>query len=111
MAYAVTQFATKTNAVVYVDAAHGGWLGWEDNSKGFAALIRSLGVEQHLRGFATNVANYQPLGDVACPASVTSSETMLKHCSLAGKGTACCSNDPCGQHRSDLCDLLPLSLM
>jgi len=81
---------------MYIDAAHGGWLGWcgthscgSDNecggykcSKGYCEctpynnnnaqkyvteikqIFDQLGssVTEKIRGFATNVANYQPLG-------------------------------------------------
>ncbi len=39
----------------YVDAGHSAWVPPED----MAALLRQVGVER-VRGFATNVANYQP---------------------------------------------------
>ena len=68
VAYAVQQIAALAPSVaIYLDAGHGGWLGWESNAQAFAQLVSSLGVTQHLRGFATNTAGYQPLG-VACAA-------------------------------------------
>lgn len=52
--YAINAIATKAPAVsMYLDAAHGGWLGWENNAQAFASLVQSLGISQHLRGFAT----------------------------------------------------------
>ena len=64
--YAIQQINAKAPAVaMYLDAAHGGWLGWENNAQAFASLVGSLNVGQFLRGFSTNVANYQPLG-TAC---------------------------------------------
>jgi len=61
--YALAELTEKTDATIYLDAAHGGWLGWEDNLDAFIGLIKDwqLPVE-NMRGFATNVANYQPLG-------------------------------------------------
>ena len=75
------------SAHVYLDAGHGGWLGWEDNLDSFVATVASLGVEAHLRGFATNVANYQPLGE-PCDDDVDCIEGP-------GASSACC-DDPCG---------------
>ncbi|KAJ1461099.1 1, 4-beta cellobiohydrolase [Pelagophyceae sp. CCMP2097] len=86
--YAVTAIAAATDHVaMYLDAAHGGWLGWDDNLEGFATAVAALGIEEHLRGLATNVANYQPLGE-PCPAGVDCIEGP-------GEGSACCA-DPCG---------------
>jgi hypothetical protein len=61
-----TLAAACPSAIIYVDAAHGGWLGWENNMQVFAQELSSLGIAQFLRGFSTNVANYQPIG-VQCP--------------------------------------------
>jgi cellulose 1,4-beta-cellobiosidase len=60
--YAVNEFAKLPNVNQYLDAAHGGWLGWTNNAQPFARLINSMGIIDKIRGFATNVANYQPLG-------------------------------------------------
>lgn len=68
--YAVEQIAQNApNVAMYLDSGHGGWLGWQNNAQPFQVLIQSLGILSKLRGFATNVANYQPLG-VACPAAL-----------------------------------------
>jgi len=89
--YTVTQFAT-TEATIYLDGAHGGWLGWankEDDQTGkFAQLIKDMGIAPKMRGFATNVANYQPLGSVLCP------EPGFCRGGQNGKH-ACCQEDPC----------------
>ncbi|KAK4459818.1 endo-beta-1,4-glucanase [Cladorrhinum samala] len=52
---------------LYIDAAHGGWLGWNDNlplaAKEFATVLKiasSDGKPKKIRGFATNVSNYNP---------------------------------------------------
>lgn len=48
------------NVVMYLDAGHGGWLGWNDNLKPGAEELakdfRAAGSPSQLRGFATNVA-------------------------------------------------------
>ena len=44
---------------MYLDAAHGGWLGWSDNTVKFVDLLLSMDFSLNsLRGFTTNVANY-----------------------------------------------------
>eukprot|EP01088_Endostelium_zonatum_P020925 TRINITY_DN794_c0_g1_i1.p1 TRINITY_DN794_c0_g1~~TRINITY_DN794_c0_g1_i1.p1 ORF type:complete len:439 (+),score=69.10 TRINITY_DN794_c0_g1_i1:15-1331(+) len=67
--YAVTQLATQCPSVtLYIDAAHGGWLGWLNNLQAFVKIITQLGVTQYIRGFTDNVANYQTVG-IACPST------------------------------------------
>uniref|UniRef100_A0A6B2L654 Glucanase n=1 Tax=Arcella intermedia TaxID=1963864 RepID=A0A6B2L654_9EUKA len=64
--YAINKFSTLSHVTLYLDAAHGGWLGWPNNLQSFAQTITGMGVLGKIRGFSTNVANYQPLG-VQCP--------------------------------------------
>ncbi|KAL1844171.1 hypothetical protein VTJ49DRAFT_3827 [Mycothermus thermophilus] len=49
---------------LYIDAAHGGWLGWNDNlplaAQEFATVLKLAGEGKKIRGFATNVSNYNP---------------------------------------------------
>lgn len=86
--YAVkTLAAACPEATIYLDAAHGGWLGWPDNLQKFASEISGLGVAPFLRGFTTNVANYQPLG-VKCPSS--------GFCLNGANPDHECCQDPCG---------------
>ena len=40
--YAIQQLATLPNVVQYVDAAHGGWLGWPDNMQKFTQIIKTV---------------------------------------------------------------------
>jgi len=68
-AIAALQF---NNVHLYMDAAHGGWLGWNDNlplaAKEFAIVVNmasnsTVGPRKEkpkIRGFATNVSNYNP---------------------------------------------------
>lgn len=89
--YAVSKLSTAGGSALalYLDAAHGGWLGWDSNAQGFQALVSSLNILPKLRGFALNVANYQPLGE-ACPSARycrMDSPSQLSH--------PCCV-DPCG---------------
>jgi cellulose 1,4-beta-cellobiosidase len=56
------------NVHLYIDAAHGGWLGWADNLAPSAAVFAEVvqlangnntnGAK--IRGFSTNVSNYNP---------------------------------------------------
>ena len=50
------------NVVMYVDAGHGGWLGWDDKTQPGAAEIanayKAAGSPKQLRGFATNVSGW-----------------------------------------------------
>jgi len=88
IAYAVGRFAEKVpQAAVYLDAGHGGWLGWKDNMNDFVATIKDLGVADHLRGFATNVAGYQGLG-IKCP--------TYDYCLNNAHPSDPCCEDPCG---------------
>ena len=88
--YAVERLAT-TGAELYVDAGHGGWLGWansnDDQTGRFAQIIGDLNIGNHVRGFATNVANYQPLGQIICPTPGT--------CKGGNRPDPCCADDPC----------------
>jgi len=87
--YAVEEIARHTQSVtMYLDAGHGGWLGWENNMAAYVTTVRDLGIAPMLRGFATNVAGYQALGDM-CP-EYNWCLPMFGHA-----GDACCY-DPCG---------------
>jgi cellulose 1,4-beta-cellobiosidase len=59
--YALRKFALS-NVSVYLDAAHAGWLGWDDNRnkmvKVFKQVLHDAGGLHLIRGFATNLANY-----------------------------------------------------
>lgn len=61
--------AQLDNVTSYLDIAHGGWLGW-DNNLGlimpiFQEVLNNAGGPQVIRGFATNTANYQALGTMS----------------------------------------------
>jgi cellulose 1,4-beta-cellobiosidase len=95
--YALQQLQT-THATIYIDAAHGGWLGWDDNLKDFLELFKDMGVGMSgVRGFAQNVANYQPIGSM-CEWEGGQGTKMERnnHClpSGSGAGDECC-HDPC----------------
>ncbi len=53
------------NVSLYLDAAHAGWLGWSGNRekivKLYAEVLKEAGGTDKVRGFATNVSNYDSL--------------------------------------------------
>ena len=92
--YAISKFS-QLRATLYLDAAHGGWIGWGNNLQLLVSTITSsLGSNIFkLRGFTLNKANYQPLGQL-CPFQTTNG-FQNTYCTVAqNKGQPCC-NDPC----------------
>jgi cellulose 1,4-beta-cellobiosidase len=74
---------------LYLDAAHAGWLGWTGNRTKIANIFRDVlaqaGGPDKIRGFATNVSNFDTLrgGDIAhlepsdpCPDELTYIEKL-----------------------------------
>ncbi|KAF8665661.1 hypothetical protein AX16_000114 [Volvariella volvacea WC 439] len=61
VSYAISKLQHR-NVHLYIDAAHGGWLGWNDNlaptATLFAEVLRNAGPGARVRGLATNVSNY-----------------------------------------------------
>ncbi|KAL1499782.1 hypothetical protein AB1Y20_012468 [Prymnesium parvum] len=93
VAFAIEHLAQQAPSVaLYLDAAHGGWLGWETGYKAYIGLLAQMGVAPYLRGFASNSANYQPLG-VPCPPEAVEMG-IPQYCALHA-ADACC-RDPCG---------------
>jgi len=87
--YAITTLRSACpNCGIYVDAAHSGWLGWQNNMQSFAQEVAKLGIAKNIRGFATNVANYQPIG-VMC------SSTDVNYCMNNAHPSDPCCADPC----------------
>ncbi len=64
--YGIKSFALA-NVTVYLDAAHSGWLGWDDNRAKIARIFKDVlneaGGPDMIRGFATNTANYTNLSN------------------------------------------------
>lgn len=62
--YAIRALAMP-HVSMYLDVAHGGWLGWDDNrakvAQIFSEVLTTAGGSHLIRGFASNVANYSPL--------------------------------------------------
>ncbi|KAI1778174.1 glycoside hydrolase family 6 protein [Hypoxylon cercidicola] len=50
------------NVVMYIDAGHGGWLGWDANLKPgaeeLAKVYKAAGSPSQVRGYATNIAGW-----------------------------------------------------
>ncbi|CAG9946327.1 unnamed protein product [Clonostachys rosea f. rosea IK726] len=63
IAYAISKLQLP-NVNLYLDASHGGWLGWADNlplaAAQFKEIITLSGNTTKVRGFSTNVSNYNP---------------------------------------------------
>ncbi|HEY6475405.1 MAG TPA: glycoside hydrolase family 6 protein, partial [Polyangia bacterium] len=70
IAYAIAKLSLP-NAFIYVDAAHAGWLGWPRNIvKSYAVykeVLTMAGGPERIRGFATDVSNYDPAKDPTAP--------------------------------------------
>jgi len=66
IAYAVRTLALP-NVSIYLDAAHAGWLGWDGNrgkiSRIFKDVLDEAGGAGLIRGFSTNVSNFNTLSD------------------------------------------------
>lgn len=88
--YALNKLGQLDNITMYLDISHGGWLGWcgapkptgtelavcpdasgsgdKNSLQAFVNLIKNIfdgldpGIDNKVRGFATNTSNYQPLG-------------------------------------------------
>lgn len=64
VAYAISKLSLP-NVAIYLDVAHAGWLGWEANQRRMVDLVVQVlemaGGLDRIRGFASNVANYNAL--------------------------------------------------
>ena len=94
--YAIKRFALP-NVSVYLDAAHAGWLGWDDNrtkiAKVFKTVLNEAGGPQMIRGFALNTSNYTHLtnrdGAILeptnpCPNEMTYAKTLKQTLAMYG---------------------------
>lgn len=68
IAYAIAKLQLS-NVALYVDAAHGGWLGWDANlapaAEEFSKVVKlaqnfTTGPAPKIRGFSTDVSNFNP---------------------------------------------------
>jgi len=64
-AYAISKLSSLPNVTVYLDAAHAGWLGWAPNRTKIVDIYKDVldqaGGADKIRGFFTNVSNYNVL--------------------------------------------------
>lgn len=64
IAYAISKLSLP-NVSIYLDAAHAGWLGWEANQRRMVDLVAKVldmaGGPSRIRGFASNVSNYNAI--------------------------------------------------
>ena len=61
--YAVGTLRSLSNTYAYIDVAHAGWLGWPNNLKPFAELLKQVGKgipggNSQVDGIISNTANY-----------------------------------------------------
>ena len=81
IAYAI-KVLSMPNVSLYLDAAHAGWLGWDHNrpiiAKIFSEVLTAAGGADRIRGFATDVSNYDvttaPAGKPPMPGNPCSDE-------------------------------------
>ena len=61
VAYALKEL-NLPNVIMYIDAGHGGWLGWDENLKpgaaGLAKVYKAAGSPSQVAGIATNVSGW-----------------------------------------------------
>jgi cellulose 1,4-beta-cellobiosidase len=66
VAYAIRKLGLP-NVSLYLDAAHAGWLGWDNNReaavKVFKQVLKKAGGVDTVRGFATNTSGYTHLSN------------------------------------------------
>jgi cellulose 1,4-beta-cellobiosidase len=67
--YAIDKLTTVPNVYCYIDIAHSGWLGWDDNLGPMCDLLSQVGNnlqggKSKIDGFASNTCNYTPLEEV-----------------------------------------------
>jgi len=101
IAYAVRALSMP-HVSLYLDAAHAGWLGWDGSRARIARIFKEVldeaGGTELIRGFATNVSNYNTLNDGdgrtlepsdPCPDELTYVDKLarsLAEVGIAGKG-------------------------
>ncbi|KAK0614610.1 1, 4-beta cellobiohydrolase [Immersiella caudata] len=59
IAYAIQQLQAS-NVHLYLDVANGGWLGWSANLGPIQTIMQKAGSNAKIRGFSSNVSNYNP---------------------------------------------------
>lgn len=73
ISYALATFSQIPTVYTYLDIAHSGWLGWDNNLTGSVQLYTDLvsnvaaGDMTVVDGFVTNVSNYTPVEEIFLP--------------------------------------------
>jgi|MDTA01.2.fsa_nt_gb hypothetical protein len=94
VAFAISHIATVAPQThLYVDAGHGGWLGWDRIAASFLKLVCvELDVSPRLiRGFSTNIANYNLLGEPCPKDAFIEMMTAGRWCNQVAINHTCCS--------------------
>lgn len=69
--YAISKLRPLSNVYIYLDIAHAGWLGWDNNMSGtvqlFKQVVQGTGSLSNIDGFVSNVSNYTPLEEPNLP--------------------------------------------
>ena len=119
VAYAIRTLAARVPRVaIYVDAAHGGWMGFEHNAQAFVDLMNSMHILHLIRGFSVNVANYQTLGlSSVCPKEAFAKAGQMVHGATRGVAQYChdlqnaAATTPLSQAQKACCETDPCHLM
>ena len=98
VSYAIASLSTIPSTFLYLDSAHGGWLGWPDNTRKIIPIFsRALQAAQEwnskafISGFAVNTANYSPFAaKSATPASKDCPPPLQVQ-----NGVPVCQGNPC----------------
>jgi cellulose 1,4-beta-cellobiosidase len=87
--YAIAKLAQIPHVYSYVDIAHSGWLGWDNNRgravAGFVDLVRGAtpsGRLDVIKGFASNVANYTPVKELYLDGARVRADAFYEYNSL-----------------------------
>lgn len=89
--YAIDKLHNLNNVYLYIDIAHGGWLGSYNYLSDFVKLLNNFNTT-YLQGFSTNIANYNILGE-PCNYTNYNYNDILEYC-IKNSLLSCCY-DPC----------------
>jgi cellulose 1,4-beta-cellobiosidase len=85
--YAVNKLHAIPNVYLYLDIAHAGRLGWDDNTAGMVALLGSVSTgftagKSALDGFSTNVSDFVPVKEPYLTATTTLNGQQVRSASF-----------------------------
>jgi len=117
IAYAIDTLSKLPRTTIYLDIGHEGWLGWCNNlfdkEYSFVSYVLKTLSEQipKIRGFATNVANYQNIG-TACKYPFQPVREIVDFCSYYNQYlVGYCKNNQNGGGEEDDCCYDPCGLL